>query len=591
MNLLQRFHLIIRTAVLAGAIASIPLSALAENLRVSIENKIPSDVSRNILAHIGTMPETESERVSFLYGIDDHIDQAINALGYYRARITKTLDKTNDKRWNLALTVELNEPTLIRNIVVRVVGEAAEDEAFISLMAEQPIKSGDKLHQGVYEDIKSKLASLGIDRGYFLGEISTSKVALHESFAHADIEIIYDSGQRFKFGKIHFSEFDIQQSLLQKVVPFKEDEYFTTEKLYRLQSQLQRTQFFGSAIAIPDKSNMEANTVPINVDLTKAKSHYFDFGIGFATDTDFRYSVGWRTPLINRFGHRQETKIEYSKVNPKFRFIYSIPLSHPINDILQLQLTLNDEKYGDLTSIFKDYKVANQRIYQNWAMQFYARALRENWTFDGIANDVNYLLPGITISKSNSRGSQLDPSQGFSQVYGIEAGSKKMRSEIDLVRLYARWRYIYTLFPDHRIVLRGELGATYIDQEDKKYLPPSLRFFAGGDQSIRGYAYQSLGTKETITQGENAGKEIVVGGTRLAVASLEYQYYFNKTMRGILFTDMGNASDELKFKAVQSVGTGFHYISPIGPIRFDVGYTISEPDPSWRLHLTLGTEL
>ncbi len=559
----------------------------AKNLSVSLPKELNSALKKNIFAHLGDLPQTQSERASFLYEAKDHTAQALRALGYYQAKITSTVDKKNNKLWHLHLLINLQQPTIIEDISVSLEGDALTDEAFLSLVRNIKIKHGDILNQGEYEQIKTQLTSLGLNRGYFQGHIKVGKIAIHESYEQAKIEIIYDSGIRYRFGDVSFGQFDIETQMLNKVIPFHHGDYFTTEKLFLLQSQLQQTQFFGSSIVVPDKENSDDGFLPIKVSLTKAKSHYFDLGIGYSTDTEFRYSIGWRTPLINRYGHRQETKFEYSRINPKARFIYSIPLDHPIKNLLQFQLTLNDDKYGDLSSTYLDYKLANLRIFSRWSAQFYLRYLGEKWSVNTIKHESEHVLPGITLSKTWRKGSQLDPSWGFSQFYTLEGGSTAFGSDTDVMRLYGRWRYITSLSPKHRFVMRAELGTSIIDTGKKDSLPPSLRFYAGGDQSIRGFAYQSLGTQEV----DASGKSIVVGGTRLAVASLEYQYYFTENIRAILFTDGGNASDENKYEPVYSVGTGAHYISPIGPIRLDVGYTISEDDPSWRVHFTLGTEL
>jgi len=121
----------------------------------------------------------------------------------------------------------------------------------------------------------------------------------------------------------------------------------------------------------------------------------------------------------------------------------------------------------------------------------------------------------------------------------------------------------------------------------------SHRFFAGGDQSIRGFDYQSQGPTITVNS-DTQTKELVVGGRYLAVGSLEYQYYFAPAWRAALFTDGGNAFDfreSENFDLLYSVGTGVHWISPIGPVRLDVAYGLSESDPEVKFHITIGAEL
>ncbi len=162
---------------------------------------------------------------------------------------------------------------------------------------------------------------------------------------------------------------------------------------------------------------------------------------------------------------------------------------------------------------------------------------------------------------------------------------------MSFLRVNARWTYINLFAPKHRFVAKAEVGALYSKTADESNLAPSLRFYAGGDQSIRGFSYQSIGSAVPYVTSEGVSEIATVGGTRLATTSVEYQYYFQEKWRLALFADAGDAAAEGKFKTHYSLGTGIHYLSPVGAIRFNFAYNLSEDDPSWRIHFTLGAEL
>ena len=140
------------------------------------------------------------------------------------------------------------------------------------------------------------------------------------------------------------------------------------------------------------------------------------------------------------------------------------------------------------------------------------------------------------------------------------------------------------------MVSRLRLGAVEIASGDRADLAPSLSFFAGGDQSIRGYSYQSLGPRVDVPEGNGRTKSLVVGGDRLVVGSLEYQYYVTEAWRGALFIDGGDAFNEGDFDTKAGAGFGVHYITPIGAVRIDLAKSITERRRDWRLHLTIGAE-
>ena len=137
---------------------------------------------------------------------------------------------------------------------------------------------------------------------------------------------------------------------------------------------------------------------------------------------------------------------------------------------------------------------------------------------------------------------------------------------------------------------RAELGFALLSDSDRQDLAPSLNFFAGGSQSIRGYGYQSIGNEVTVTREGGDTAKLVVGGDRLVTASIEYQYYFNATWRGALFLDGGDAFDEGEFDLHLGAGFGVHYLTPVGAVRLELANPFSEDKPDWRIHLAIGAE-
>jgi translocation and assembly module TamA len=574
--------------------------ATANNLSITLDGQLPQNIKKNIHSYLGKLPETELERSAFIYSAKDNTYKALQSLGYYQADIVATVQKNQSQ---LTIAITLNKPTLIDKLNINVSGEAKGDPAFIDLLNNHTIKQGDKLHHGKYETLKSDILSLALQRGYFNGVLHDSNITIKSAYNLADITIHYDSGPRYKFGDISFSEFNLSPRLTNSLIPFKPGTYYSSENFHKLQHQLQSTQYFGSVLAVPG-DKVEDNvtnqyTIPINVTLTPAKSHLIDFGVGYATDTEFRLSASWRTPLINKYGHFQETKFEYSKLNPTGRFIYSVPLSHPYEDLFQFKVIVKNEDYADLTTKFYSVQLGRVVSKTSWNRQVYGRYHQEAWAYNLDKNKPNtgyskentgeYYIPGVTWSRSIREGSTLDPSAGFRQTYNIEGAHLSAGSDNTFFRVHGRWNFMTTLKENHKIVTRAELGAIYVDRNVK--LAPSLRFFAGGDQSIRGFAYQSIGSTIPVSSDPDNAEVIVVGGTRLIVGSVEYQYYINNKWRLALFTDGGSVADKGEFKPVYSVGSGLHYISPVGAIKVDLAYGIKEGDGQWRLHINLGAEL
>ena len=563
--------------------------ARAAVLEYSIEG-LKGELKDNAVAWLGQLPETPQERLNFTVSAEEKVRLSLQALGYYRPQIAIDIQRS-EPVWQMAVAVEPGEPVRIRRVDVQVLGEAGEDEAFQALLEKLPFAPDDVLHHGVYDDFRRRLQSLGQQLGYFDGKIVRSRVEVEASGGHADIELIYDGGRRYHFGQLIYDEEQISSAQLAALRTFEEGDPFQLAALQELQVQLRRTLFYSSVIIQPQLELVEDYRVPVRLSLLPAKRHSFDVGIGYSTDTEERLSVTWRTPKLNRWGHRQETRLQYSAVNPSGRVTYTIPLTHPLDDFLQLWARLEDNEFGDLDSHQKELGTRRERRLDKWISGYSVRWLDESWTIAGEHPTNEYLLPGASLSRRDRwAGSIVDPSAGFSQLYQVEVAGKDFGSDVDLVRLTTHLRVVYTPWVDHRLVGRLELGAALISDEDRTSLAPSLNFFAGGSQSIRGYAYQSLGNEITVTGDDGQQRTLVVGGDRLVTSTLEYQYYLNKNWRAAVFVDAGDAFDDGEFEANVGAGFGIHFLTPVGAVRVEMANSVTEDNPSWRLHLNIGAE-
>lgn len=565
-----------------------PLIMAGTTLEYSVRG-IKGEPEKNVKAYLGAAPKTDGERLNFVASARRKVRDALQALGYYQPEITIEVDR-KDPVWQLRVLVDPGEPVRIRDLDIQILGAAADDPDMMALLSDAGMAVGDALHHGHFEGFRNKLLSRGQQRGYLDGEITQSRIEVAVDAGTTDIVLRYNSGPRFRFGNISYDDVLIDQRLLDSLMTFAPGEYFEQSQLQSFQSNLQKTNYFSSVIVQPQRDPTLVDTVPITVQLHAAKRHSFDLGVGYSTDTEERVSATWRTPRINRYGHSQVTRLQYSPVNPSGRVTYSIPVSSPLADVVQLWAGLEENEYGDINSQQIETGVRREIKRDQWIYTYSLRALNESWNDVFSSPSNNYVLAGGALSSRRYTGSLVDPRGGFNQLYTVEGGSASLGSDIDLLRTTAKLGYIFTPWPRHRVVTRAELGAVETANGDRENLAPSLSFFAGGNDSIRGYAFQSLGVEKYIPQSDGSTKRFVVGGNRLAIGSLEYQYYFTNKWRGALFVDAGDAFDDGDFDAKVGAGFGVHYITAVGAIRAELANSVSETDPDWYFHLTIGAE-
>ena len=550
---------------------------------------IEGEQKKNVLAYLGAAPESDENRRNFVVSARDKVESALQALGYYQPEIEIDLQRTEPK-WRLSIVVNAGEPVRVRDINIQILGAAANDDYFTRLTSDTGFSSGDVLHHGRFESFRENVLSLGQRRGYLRGEIAASRIEVQVEAGTADVMLWYESGPRLRFGEIIVDNTLIDSDLFDSMLTFQPGDYFDQVRLQELQSLLQRTNYFSSVIVLPQRKRSLGDRVPIMVNLQRAKRHSFDVGVGYSTDTEERISLTWRTPRINRHGHSQQTRLEYSPINPSGRFTYSIPISDPLTDVVQLWARVEENEFGDIDSRQNELGIKRETKDRNWIYGYSLRELNESWDIAGYSASNDYLLFGGSVSRRTHRGSIVDPEWGFSQLYTVEAAADQVGSDLDLLRFTAALRYVMTPVPRNRLVTRLDLGRVKIANGDRRDLAPSLAFFAGGSQSIRGYAYQSLGDELTVVEPNGETKTAVVGGDRLVIGSLEYQYYFTATWRGALFVDAGDAFDRGEFDAKVGAGFGVHYVTPVGAVRVELANSVSEDDPSWRLVFAIGAE-
>ena len=150
---------------------------------------------------------------------------------------------------------------------------------------------------------------------------------------------------------------------------------------------------------------------------------------------------------------------------------------------------------------------------------------------------------------------------------------------MSFLQLYASGKVVRAFGPG-RALIRMEAATTIVDGVEE--LPVSIRFFTGGDQSVRGYQYRSLGALNDLGE--------VIGGKHLLTGSAEYDFDVRPGWKGAVFVDAGNSfADFANFELYRSAGLGIRWLSPIGPIRADVAKGLD--DGSFRLHITMGPDL
>lgn len=556
-------------------------------LNVKVEVKgISGALLSNALAYLSIEQQkfdpnlTESQLQRLHQRATAEIARALQPFGYYDPQIHGSLQHVNG-HWLARYEVDPGPPVHITKLDIQIEGDGKDDPDFRAVANKFPLHTNVVLDQALYEKGKQNFQRFASEHGYFDFKWLKSEIAVDPGAHTATITLHMDSGPRYRFGKVNFKQDILQPSLLQRYVPFKTGDPYNTLQLLDLQSAMFDSNYFRNVEINPRRDLSENKEVPIDVTLTPRHKHLYTIGVGYGTDTGPRGTVGWENRRVNARGHRFKIEYNSSAILDSLTARYGIPIRNPRTD--QFAITSSWINDHPETSSSETYLLGVSRtvdLGNNWLETLYLNYQTETYSVGSDKGDSVMWLPGVTLSKV-SADNRIYPMRGFRLLLDLRGTDPSFGSTAQFVQARAQVKFIHKLFGKGRILLRGDAGSTRFGSI--RSLPSSVRFFAGGDQSVRGYAYHSLGPRDSTGE--------VVGGSRLLVGSVEFEYQIIDKWSGAVFYDTGNAMNDWQEALKDGVGFGVHWRSPIGAIRFDLAFAISEPGSPKRLHITVGPDL
>lgn len=562
-----------------------PTASAGEKVEVEIEG-VGGELVENIRAHLSLekppSPVTETTVRRLYNQAPQEIRQALQALGYYQPRIDSDLTET-EKGWRGRFKIDPGPPVRLARVDLTITGEGKEDPEFQRLQKTIPLREGEILHHGRYEHAKALLQNLAAERGYFDAAFTTHRIDLNLENNTATVLLDFNTGGRYRLGAVRFKQEEeaFHLRFLERFVPFPPGEPYHADRILALDSLLVNSGYFSRVDVRPIREEAEDRTLPVEVTAIARKKYELSGGLGYGTDTGPRATLGWENHRVNAWGHRFRSELELSLLRQSVTANYQIPLRRPATDRFNLQAGLQQEETETAESRLGKVGVSRSVLRgERWIETLFLNDQSETFEVGGRVGHSRLILPGVTYARTltDQAGS---PRRGSSISFTLQGTDELIGSDMHLLQTRIDGKIIRPIARPGRILLRGNLGWTSVSNFEE--LPASLRFFAGGDRSIRGYAYNSLGP-------EKAGD--VIGGRYLAVGSIEYDYRFAKRWSVALFYDVGNAFNHLEdLNPQRGVGLGGRWYSPVGPVRLDLAYALDRPGLAFRVHINMGPDL
>lgn len=569
----------VSTALIWLVLAGWVLPAHAATVTVAIDG-VKGELRDNVRAVLGIQrltdkPDTRRRTIRRMHRrAEADIREALQPFGYYRPTVQADLTEIDDG-YAAKYSIDPGPRTTIAALDIRIEGEGADEPALIDVRKDLGLTVGDPLRHSAYRQAKAKLRDAAYGRGYLDADYAKAVLRVNPQEDRAEVTLVLATGPAYTFGPVSIEQDILDPDFLARYVTINPGQRFDPGRLIDLQIRLTDLGYFGNVQVDTRREDSDGTAIPVVVNTLPLKPQRYEVSIGYGTDTGARMGVGTEFRRLNKRGHRFNADLQLSEILNTLNAQYLIPVGNKPGESVTFSTSIEDETLEDGERTTLRVGVARNWQLGDWLRRYYLNYLREDFRFDGEQRlQTDLLTPGLSFSRTVID----DPvygRRGWSAFFDIHGAEETIISDTTFVQSTLSLRSVLGLWDSARLISRLDIGATWV--EEFSVLPASERFFAGGDESVRGYSFESLGP-----QGDDG---TVVGGEYLLTSSIELEQLVTNTLGFALFADAGNASDDGIPQPVLGAGAGLRVRSPVGVLRLDLAHPFDGEERGVRLHL------
>lgn len=468
-------------------------------------------------------------------------------------------------------------------------GDPRAEELSSALQSEWALQPGQPFTQAAWDSSKNRVLATLRSNGYLQAQWSGTAAQVNTETNTVRIFAVADSGDLFRIGDIRTA--GLQRYDQASVLPTARELLGkpATEQLLRdVQDRLLGLGLFESIVINVDPSADDPAHAQALLALRELPLQQATLGVGYADDTGFQTTLEHTHRRIFDTRWTLHNKLQLGQQQS---FWTGDLMSHLQEDGYRNLLAGQVEKLSTNDETRYSWYVRAGRTRDTlriWRLIYgeYTRALLQTSAGDNdseaLSANYHWVLRDVDDLRTPTRGAvwSLQGGAGFARGTVTPAGQGlKTEDSGPFARLYGRVQGYLPLGNNFYGSARLELGQVVVNETLS--VPDTLLFRAGGDDSVRGYAYRSLGP---VVNGA------VISGDSLFTASLQVArpiFADQPAFLWALFVDAGNASNGWQnMRPVLGYGAGLHWRSPVGPLRIDLAY--GQEVHKFRLHFSVG---
>jgi translocation and assembly module TamA len=505
--------------------------------------------------------------------------EAASTIGYFTPNVDIAVDRRTDP-FTVTLKVEPGPATRIAEVHIAVTGPAADDKgageaAIARLESDWALPRQAIFGQAAWDRAKTRAVATLAASPYAAAKLAASEARIDPDTQSAALSVEIASGPPFRVGHIDVTGLELYEpSLVRNFSPFAPEEPYSGATLDRFLRRLNSSGYFASAHASIDTDSAQADDATVTVAVIEAPTRSLEMGVGYSTNTEFRVNANYRDVNIDGRGlqFQADARLESLVQSGTLRFVQPPDTHGWINTYLGRyeHTDLNDLATRTGTVAFRRASLDEVNQWQYGAAYIDDVQIpkgAERSASHALYFDVQRIWRRVDDLIAPTRGWVLDLQAGGG-IPGVSTSGFE--------RAVARFAAWYP--PSREWQLFGKLEAGAVFGASRQQVPSVLMFRTGGDTSVRGYAYESLGVPDG---------DATVPGRYYTVASIEATRWFSELWGIAAFVDAGNAVDDLSdLHLALGYGLGARVRTPIGPFRFDVAY--GQDSKQVRIHFSVG---
>ena len=581
--MLKRGCLFAFVALAASLVTASPASAQSITFRVDIE--APDDLATvlrdnlDIMSWAGRDDVNEEQLRQLVKTAPDQARRLLETEGYFSANAKARIEREQPE-WVVKLLIEPGEPTRIVSVQFRITGAIDRDpdreQRIASARAAFILAEGAVFRQRDWAAGKEGATHILHRKLYAAARVVNSRADIDPVALEAKLSVEIDSGPPFTFGELQVNGLQrYPVHVVRNISPIKPGDPYDEEQLLRFQRRLLVSGRFASAVVYAGSDPKQADATPITVNVVESQSSRVELGGGISTDRGLRGFAGYTDKNAFNRALQFDARVQVDQLSEEL--------------VAGLTLPRNERgwRYG-LAAGYKRQDIQNEErtdwgvtgthayLIEEYLSQQSLQLIEENRRVANVSEENIIALYLAQNWNWNDLDNVLAPRDGY--FLGLEVGgsSEDIVSDASFGRVVGKTSYFLPVRTFGTVVLRLEAGSVIADSRDN--VPSAYLFRTGGDTTVRGYEYQSLGVRVA---------DAVVGGRYLLVGSVEYIQWLTPQLGAAVFYDAGNAVDTTSnFEAAAGYGIGARWYSPIGALNFDVAY--GEEVDEYRIHFTAG---